>query len=196
MIAKQDITGLLLAGGMGRRMGGSDKGLLQLAGLPMAAHVLARLSPQVGSLMINANRSLEVWREFDLPVISDAIGGFSGPLAGIHAGLLACPTAWLVTAPCDSPLLPHDLVMRLAAAATSAAADLAVVRSDGQLQPVFLLMHHRVLPDLEAFLAEGGRKIDLWIKRQAMVIVDFDDIAAFANINTPEELAAAGIKLG
>lgn len=194
-IAKTDITGLLLAGGMGRRMGGSDKGLLELAGLSMAARVLERLRPQVGSLLINANRSLEIWHEFGNPVIGDTIGGFSGPLAGIHAGLIACPTPWLVTAPCDSPFLPHDLVARLAAAASSAAAELAVVRSEGQLQPVFLLVNHNALPGLAAFLAEGGRKIDSWIARQKVVVVDFEDGSAFANINTPEELAAADLRM-
>jgi molybdopterin-guanine dinucleotide biosynthesis protein A len=104
------ITGLLLAGGMGRRMGGRDKWLLDLDGQTMASRVIERLLPQVGRLPINANRNLDTWRAYGLPVVSDQIGGFSGPLAGMHAGLRACSTPWLLTVPCDSPFLPLDLV--------------------------------------------------------------------------------------
>ncbi len=189
-LPREKITGLLLAGGMGRRMGGADKGLLELAGQAMAARVLARLRPQVGSVMINANRSLEQWQAFGDPVFGDVIGGYSGPLAGVHAGLGRCSSDWMLTVPCDSPFFPEDLADRLAQGAASAGADLAVARCEGYLQPVFALMRRTVLPSLEAFLAGGERKIDRWFALLAMVAVEFPDPAAFANINTPDELAA------
>ena len=189
-----NVTGLLLAGGLGRRMGGADKGLVALDvldGRPMASWVLDRLRPQVGHMLINANRYLEQWQTYGDRVISDEFGGFSGPLAGVHAGLLASSTPWLVTAPCDSPFLPSDLVTRLGNSVVNAGVDLAVVRTEGQLQPVFALMRREVLPSLDAFLREGGRKIDRWFDAIKITAVDFDDAAAFANINTPEELALA-----
>jgi molybdopterin-guanine dinucleotide biosynthesis protein A len=183
------ITGLLLAGGMGRRMGGNDKGLIEFEGRAMASHVIERLSPQVGPLLINANRTLESWKAYGLPVISDSIGGFAGPLAGIHAGLQTCATPWLVTVPCDSPFLPLDLVSRLAAAAEKECLPLAVARSGKRLQPVFALWHREQLPALEIYLENGGRKLEAWFESRPCAVVDFDDSAAFANINTPEELA-------
>jgi len=191
-IGPSAVTGLLIAGGLGRRMGGVDKGLMVMDGKPMASWVLERLRPQVGQVLINANRNLEEWRGYGEPVVSDAIGGFSGPLAGVHAGLLVCTTPWLVTVPCDSPFFPHDLVARLAAGAAAAGADLTVVRSEERLQPVFALLKRDLLPSLESFLQGGGRKIDRWFEEVKLAVVDFDDAAAFANINTPEELAGAG----
>ncbi len=182
------ITGLMLAGGMGRRMGGVDKGLLALDGAPMASRVLERLRPQVGSLLINANRELDEWKRFGLPVVSDEIGGFSGPLAGVHAGLLACSTPWLLTVPCDSPFFPQDLAIRLAAAIEASGCDLAVARCAGRLQPVFAQLRRELLPSLDAFLRGGEHKMAHWIEQTAFVPVDFDDTAAFANINTPADL--------
>ncbi|MDZ4252699.1 MAG: molybdenum cofactor guanylyltransferase MobA [Sulfuritalea sp.] len=189
-IRTADITGLLLAGGMGRRMGGVDKGLLALDGAPMASRVLERLRPQVGALLINANRQLEQWRAYGLPVVSDEIGGYSGPLAGIHAGLLASTTPWLLTVPCDSPFFPDDLARRLSAALATSPARVAVARCDGRLQPVFALLRRDVLPVLEAYLHGGGRRLETWFAEVGCVAVDFEDMAAFANINTPEDLAA------
>jgi len=191
-IGPSAVTGLLIAGGLGRRMGGVDKGLMVMDGKPMASWALERLRPQVGQVLINANRNLEEWRGYGEPVVSDAIGDFSGPLAGVHAGLLVCTTPWLVTVPCDSPFFPHDLVARLAAGAAAAGADLTVVRSEERLQPVFALLKRDLLPSLESFLQGGGRKIDRWFEEVKLAVVDFDDAAAFANINTPEELAGAG----
>lgn len=191
-IQPADITGLLLAGGMGRRMGGADKGLVALDGVPMASRVLERLRPQVGALLINANRHLEQWQAYGLPVVSDEIGGFSGPLAGVHAGLRVCGTPWLLCVPCDSPYFPLDLARRLAAAAAVSGAKLAVARSDGRLQPVFALLQRDVLASLEAYLQGGGRKLETWFDEAGCVAVDFDDSAAFANINTPEELEQLG----
>jgi molybdopterin-guanine dinucleotide biosynthesis protein A len=172
-------------------MGGVDKGLIALQQRPLAQWVIDRLRPQVGPLLISANRNAEDWQRFGYPVIADRIAGFAGPLAGVQAGLAACATPWLLTAPCDSPFLPGDLVARLGAAALATHADLAVVRSEQRLQPVFALMRREVLPSLDEFLAGGDRKTEIWFDRLKIAVVDFDDEAAFANINTPDDLAAA-----
>jgi molybdopterin-guanine dinucleotide biosynthesis protein A len=184
-----DITGLLLAGGLGRRMGGADKGLVTLGTRPMASLVLERLRPQVGQLLINANRNLDEWQVYGVPVVGDEFGGFSGPLAGIHAGLRHCSTPWLLVVPCDSPFFPGDMVAQLAAAVAQQDAELAAVRTGDGLQPVFALMRRDVLPGLERFLNSGGRSIHRWFGELHCAIVDFPDAAAFANINTPQELA-------
>jgi len=184
------ITGLVLAGGLGRRMGGVDKGLVELDGKPMVAHVLTRLVPQVDSVLINANQNIDRYAAFGKPVVPDRIEGFAGPLAGLHAGLSAASTPLLVTVPCDSPFLPLDLVERLRAALDAAQAQLAVPRTGDQAQPVFSMVRREVLEDLAQFLAGGGRKIDAWYARLNVVEVAFDDEAeAFANINTREELS-------
>jgi molybdopterin-guanine dinucleotide biosynthesis protein A len=192
VIARESITGVVLAGGQGRRMGGVDKGLVELDGRPLVAWVIERLAPQVGPLVVNANQNAERYAAFGHPVIGDAVGGFAGPLAGLHAALGAARTEWVVTVPCDSPFLPHDLVARLAGAADSAQATLAVARTFDQPHPVFALVRADVAPHLSAFLAAGGRKIDAWYATLAVVEVAFDDEAdAFRNINTAAELAAA-----
>ena len=192
MIARDAITGVVLAGGQGRRMGGVDKGLVELDGRPLVAWVLERLAPQVGSMLINANQNAERYAAFGHPVVSDAVGAFAGPLAGLHAALAAARTAWVATAPCDSPFLPRDLVARLAAAAAASNATLAVARTFDQPHPVFALVRVDVAPHLAAFLAAGGRKIDAWYATLAVAEVPFDDeAAAFRNINTAAELAAA-----
>ncbi len=184
------VTGLVLAGGLGRRMGGVDKGLVELDGKPMVAHVLARLAPQVDSVLINANQNIDRYATLGPPVVPDRIEGFAGPLAGLHAGLSAASTPLLVTVPCDSPFLPLDLVERLRTALDAAHAQLAVARTGDQAQPVFSMVRREVLDDLAQFLADGGRKIDAWYARLKVVEVAFDDEAdAFANINTREELS-------
>ena len=191
-IAHADVTGVVLAGGQGRRMGGVDKGLVDLAGAPLVAHVLARLAPQVGAVLINANQNLDRYRSFGQPVIEDAVGGFAGPLAGLHAGLARAGGELVMTVPCDSPFLPHDLVARLRAALEREGAQLAVAKTFDQPHPVFALVRRDVLPNLAAFLAAGGRKIDAWYAALRIVEVAFDDeAAAFRNINTADELAAA-----
>jgi len=191
-IANADVTGVVLAGGQGRRMGGVDKGLVELAGAPMVAHVLARLAPQVGDVLINANQNLDRYRAFGQPVVEDAVGGFAGPLAGLHAGLTRAGGELVVTVPCDSPFLPLDLVHRLRAALDRDGAQLAVAKTFDQPHPVFALVRRDVLPNLAAFLAAGGRKIDAWYASLRVVEVAFDDEAdAFRNINTADELAAA-----
>ena len=193
MTRREDVTGVVLAGGQGRRMGGVDKGLVPFRGVPMAAHAIARLAPQVGAVLVNANQNAEAYAALGHRVVPDAVGGFAGPLAGLHAGLSAAATPFVATVPCDSPFLPSDLVERLAAALERANADVAVARTLDQPHPVFALVRTSVRPHLEAFLAGGGRKIDAWYATPATVEVPFDDEAdAFRNINTRDELAAAG----
>ena len=188
------ITGIILAGGQGRRMGTVDKGLQQLHGKPMVAHVLERLRPQVDALIINANQNADAYAELAEPfgarVVPDRLGGFAGPLAGLQAGLFAATTPLVVTVPCDSPFLPADLVARLADALHSHAADLAVAKTFDQPHPVFALVKTDVRDNLNAFLTGGGRKIDAWYAALSVVEVRFDDEAeAFENINTRDELS-------
>ncbi len=183
-----EVSGIVLAGGLGRRMGGVDKGLQELRGRAMVEWVLERLAPQVEDIVINANQNLERYRAFGRRVVPDEIGGFAGPLAGLHAGLKAVKHPLVVTAPCDSPFLPADLVSRLQNALGQN--DLAVAKTGDQPHPVFALVRRQCRDSLEAFLARGGRKIDAWYGSLKVVEVSFDDEAdAFRNINTPEELA-------
>lgn len=186
---KQKITGVILAGGLGRRMGGIDKGLQELRGRPLVAWVVERLGPQVDELLINANQNGERYAAFGHRVVPDQIPDFAGPLAGLHAALSAATHPLVATAPCDSPFLPADLVSRLFSALTANGADLAVARTFDQPHPVFCLCERAVLPHLTEFLAGGGRKIDRWYATLKVVEVAFDDeAAAFENINTREEL--------
>ena len=192
---RDSITGVVLAGGQGRRMGGVDKGLVELDGRALVAWVIDRLAPQVGALIVNANQNVERYAAFGHPVVRDAVGGFAGPLAGLQAALAAATTPWIVTAPCDSPFLPHDLAARLAKAAAAHDAALAVARTFDQAHPVFALVRRDVEAHLAAFLAGGGRKIDAWYASLPVVEVRFDDEAdAFRNINTAAELAAAAAR--
>src|SRR5258706_9907052 len=184
------VTGIVLAGGQGRRMGGVDKGLQLLHGKHMVAAVLARLVPQVDEILINANQNLEAYAKFGHRVVPDAIGGFAGPLAGLHAGLGAARHSLVLTAPCDSPFLPLDLFSRLKAAMQEH--DLAVAKTGDQPHPVFSLVRISVLDHLSKFLSSGGRKIDAWYATLKVVEVPFDDEAdAFRNINTRQELNSA-----
>ena len=184
------ITGIVLAGGQGRRMGGVDKGLQPLHGKAMVAHVIARLAPQVSEILINANQNIEAYGRLGYRVVPDAIGGFAGPLAGLHAGLGAASHPLALTVPCDSPFLPLDLLARLNGALGDK--DLAVARTGDQPHPVFSLVRVSVLDHLAKFLAAGGRKIDAWYATLEVVEVRFDDEAdAFRNINTREELNGA-----
>ena len=162
----------------------------ELQGRPLIQHVLDRLIPQVDDVLINANQNIARYKEFGCPVVPDRIGGFAGPLAGLDAGLHATEVPLVVTVPCDSPFLPHDLVARLEAARSSIDAEVAVARTGSQPHPVFALVCTRVRPHLVDFLARGERKIDLWYASLNVIEVAFDDEAdAFANINTRAELA-------
>ena len=184
------VSGIVLAGGQGRRMGGVDKGLNALRGKPMVEWVLARLAPQVDEILINANQNLSQYEAYGYRVVSDEIAGFAGPLAGLQAGLKAAAHELVVTVPCDSPFLPLDLVQRLRTSLKDR--QLAVAKTGEQPHPVFALVRRSVLANLEAFLAGGGRKIDAWYAALAVVEVGFDDDAdAFRNINTLEELGRA-----
>ena len=183
------ITGVILAGGQGRRMGGVDKGLKPLRGKPMVQWVIERFAPQVDELLINANQNPETYAAFGHRVIADAIGGFAGPLAGLHRGLSEARHDLVATVPCDSPFLPRDLIARLRSALESRGAEIAVAKTGDQPHPVFCLCRREVLPGLTAFLANGGRKIDAWYATLKVVEVPFDDEAdAFSNINTQDEL--------
>ena len=186
------ITGLVLAGGQGRRMGSIDKGLVLLRGQPMVRHVIDRFAPQVDEILINANRNIPEYEALGHPVIRDHVAGFAGPLAGLHAGLMRAEHALVATVPCDSPFLPLDLVARLSKALEANHADLAVARTMDQPHPVFALVRRSVLPHLARFLDSGGRKIDAWYASLKTTEVAFDDEAdAFRNINTTAELDAA-----
>jgi len=191
-IPVEQITGLILAGGRGSRMGGVDKGLQTHLGLPLAMQALLRLQPQVGALMINANRNLAAYESMGVPVWPDALADYPGPLAGFLAGLERCETAYLVTVPCDTPNFPTDLVERLAAALVAEDAEIAMAatREDGQLQvqPVFCLMAATLMESLVAFTQAGQRKIDRWTGQHRCTTVVFDDADAFFNANTLDEL--------
>ena len=184
------VSGVVLAGGQGRRMGGVDKGLQALRGKPMAQWALERLAPQVDEILINCNQNLDAYARFGYRLVPDEIGGFAGPLAGLHASLKAAAHPLVVTVPCDSPFLPSDLVSRLKQHLNGK--DLAVAKTGDQPHPVFSLVRRDVLANLEAFLRSGGRKIDAWYASLATVEVSFDDEAdAFRNINTLDELGKA-----
>jgi molybdopterin-guanine dinucleotide biosynthesis protein A len=199
MIDISEITGVVLAGGRGSRMGGVDKGLQNFNDVPLALHTQLRLSPQVGELLINANRNLAAYESFGVPVWPDAasLGDFAGPLAGFLTGLERCETAFMMTVPCDTPLFPHDLVARLAAALEAEDADIAMPAAreeDGQLraQPVFCLIRSELLESVVRFTHGGGRKIDTWTAQHKTALVPFDrpddDPKAFFNANTLAEL--------
>jgi molybdopterin-guanine dinucleotide biosynthesis protein A len=191
-IDRSDITGLVLAGGRGSRMGGVDKGLQLHKGVPLALHALLRLTPQVGELMVNANRNLGAYESMGVPVWPDASDDFAGPLAGLLVGLERCETPYLVSVPCDTPAFPEDLVERLAAALVAQDADIAMaaIDEDGRLrsQPVFCLLKTQLMESLVAFLQSGERKIDRWTAQHRCATVRFDDAAAFFNANTLADL--------
>ena len=203
MIDTSDITGLILAGGRGSRMGGVDKGLLLFNGVPLAQHMLQRLrsSGGVGPILINANRHLDTYAAFGVPVVSDDLADFAGPLAGFLVGLAHCSTSHLLTVPCDTPLFPRDLASRLATALEITHSEIAMACApelgpDGQIQlrpqPVFCLIRQELLASLTHFTQSGGRKVDAWTAQHHTVFVPFDqagdDPQAFFNANTPTEL--------
>ncbi len=200
-IAREHITGLVLAGGQGSRMGGVDKGLQAWHGAPLAQHALRRLQAQVGAVMLSANRHLDTYAAMGAPVWPDRQSGYCGPLAGLLSGLEYCPTPWLLTVPCDAPLFPPDLAPRLAQAAAHSGTLLAMASArEGTApaplrpQPVFCLVHHSLHDDLARYLADGGRKAMAWASAHRPALVAFDapgdDPHAFANANTLAELTA------
>ncbi|WP_018952911.1 molybdenum cofactor guanylyltransferase MobA [Thioalkalivibrio sulfidiphilus] len=186
-----DITGAILAGGRGMRMGGEDKGLLMLRERPLAEYVIKALKPQVTKLIINANRNRERYAAFGYPVVTDHHDDYPGPLAGMAAALRHAATDWVQCVPCDTPDLPADLVRRLSAALADHQARIALPFDGERIQPLFALIHRSLLPELDADIAAGRLAVGRWMRDHPHVEVDFSDCPeAFANLNTPEELAA------
>lgn len=193
---RHDVTAVVLAGGQARRMGGTDKGLIELAGRPMIEYVLDRLQAQVQAVLINANRNLDRYRRYGHPVVPDRDGEFSGPLAGMASAMAAAHSRYILTAPCDSPLLPTDLARRLLEALHNADAEIAVAHDGERMQPVFALLDTSLRASLEQALADGERKIDRWYAGHRLALADFSDAQnAFGNVNTPEELERLAARL-
>ncbi|WP_373943329.1 molybdenum cofactor guanylyltransferase MobA [Vibrio chagasii] len=191
MLLPTQTSWVILAGGQASRMGGKDKGLVELNGSPLIQYVIDKLSRQDVSITINANRNLESYQAF-APVVSDSFPDYPGPLGGIHAGLKNATTDWVGFVPCDSPQISDDLVQRFCAAVKEDS-DILVAHDGEFKQPVFTLFHKRVLPKLEAFLERGDRKIILLYKECVTEYVDFSDAPnCFVNLNTPEELTQFG----
>lgn len=194
MITSEHITGLILAGGRAQRMGGIDKGLIPFHGKPLIESAISRLKPQVSTILINANRSITKYAHYGYPVLMDETPDFSGPLAGFSVGLKHCKTPYLLTSPCDSPLLPEDLAQKMADELESNNLELVFASSkedDGKIwsQPVFCLMKSSLKDSIDSFLSKGDLKIDRWFKELRSGTVVFENPQAFANVNTPEELA-------
>lgn len=194
------ITGVILAGGRAQRMGGQDKGLLRLGGRPMIAYVLASLQPQVDEVLINANRHIEQYRQLGCPVISDQIAGFdevfAGPLAGMAAAMEVSRSDYILSVPCDGPWVPADLAARLLQGLREQDTQVATVHDGQRMQPVFALISCALLPQIKAYLQSGERKLGLWIRQQQPALVDFSDqLEAFFNVNSPQELELAETRL-
>jgi len=195
-MATGNITGIILAGGRARRMGGQDKGLIQLARKPMIEYVLNAIEPQVDAIIINANRNQKVYGKYGFTVVADQIEDYCGPLAGMASGLQAAKTPFVVTVPCDSPLIPDDLVQKLYSTLQDEDAEICTALSNGRLQPVFTLMKSKLLNSMLDFLNNGERKIDKWFEKHRLAIADFSEQPeTFININSAEELAAIELKL-
>ena len=185
---RETITGVILAGGMARRMGGQDKGLVPFSGRPLVDWVLEALSPQVAALVINANRNREIYAGYGYPVIADDIDGFQGPLAGFASTMAVVSTPWIVTLPCDGPFPAQNLVDRLCSALIGQNADLAVATDGERIQPVYALIPVALAPSLHRFLDSGERKIDRWYAEHRVALADFSDCPdAFANINSARD---------
>lgn len=183
-----EVTGVILAGGRGRRMGGLDKGLLHFRGRPLVAWVLDALAPQVGAILINANRHFDRYGALGHPVVSDPAPDFQGPLAGLLGAMRAARTPWVLTLPCDNPMPPRDLRTRLARALVATGGELAVARVGGRLQPVYLLAGVGLAASLDAFLAGGERRAERWLTGHRLAVADFDDRPeGFLNLNTPDD---------
>lgn len=190
------LSAIILSGGRATRMGGLDKGLVQLQNKPLVQHVIERLVPQVDEILINANREIQQYSSFNLPVLQDDDPNYIGPLAGFSLGLAHCKYDYLLTTPCDSPLLPNDLASRLMKSLINKSAEIAVAKSDGDDHPVFALMNKSVLSSLLAYIRCGGRKVSAWQKSLNYIEVEFDDCSeAFINLNTFEELNTLALKL-
>ncbi len=185
------ITGVVLAGGRARRMGGVDKGLMLFRDRPLVAYALEALAAVADRILINANRHHEDYARFGYPVVADGSTNFDGPLAGVLGAMRTAETPYVLTVPCDAPLMTGHLLQRLVTARAATDAELCAAHDGERLHPVFLLAERRLADDLDAYLAEGQRKVETWLHRHRLALADFSDQAAlFANLNTPEELAA------
>lgn len=190
-IPVHDITGVILAGGKARRMGGTDKGLITLNDRALVDYIITALQPQVGNLVINANRNLEQYGAYGLPVIADMLDDYPGPLAGMATGMHNTETTYIVTAPCDSPFIPDTLVETLYHALHDNRADISVAHDGARMQQAFAMLRCELLPDLLAYLDEGGRRIDTWYGQHNFTLADFSDSPdTFMNLNTPEDRLA------
>ena len=184
----QDVTAVILAGGMGRRMGGQDKGQIKINDRTLIQYVIEAIRPQVNTILINANRNHDLYSQFGYPVLSDQLADFQGPLAGFSAGMQAATTSHIVTVPCDGPMLAPDLVKRLQQALRETDATIAVAHDGHRLQPVYALLPVDLLTSLTIFLENGQRKIDQWYAEHTMALADFSDTPhTFVNINTPDD---------
>jgi molybdenum cofactor guanylyltransferase len=195
-LTRNNVSAIILAGGQANRMGGIDKGLVPLQNKPLVQHVIERLTPQVDEILLNANREIARYEAFNLPILQDDNPDFIGPLAGFSLGLQHCAHDYLLTVPCDSPLIPDDLAARLMKVLLEKEADIVVAKSGGYVHPVFCLMKKTVLPSLISFIEQGERKVSAWQKSLNYKEVEFNDCDdAFVNVNTFEELAALALKL-
>lgn len=196
MISSRDISAVILAGGRATRMGGVDKGLVEIAGRPMVEWVVQRLSPQVSEIVVNANRSQQVYQQLGMRVVSDTVPDYQGPLAGMASAMTAVRTPWLLTVPCDSPFLPDVLVERFGRVVGDDDTCVVTAHDGVRLQPVFNLMHVSFESGIHEFLASGERKIDRWFSQIEHRTVDFADLPdTFININTPQERLEAEARL-
>ena len=187
-IPVDDISAVILAGGRARRMGGEDKGLIELNARPLLDYIISALRPQVGEILVNANRNLDRYRAFGYPVIEDIMGDYFGPLVGMATGMQATDKPYLLTLPCDSPLVPAQLAAMLYRGMQTEQAELSVAHDGVRMQPVFALLDCQLLPGLLDYLNEGGRKIDTWYAQHRLARVDFSAAPeAFLNLNTPED---------
>jgi len=183
-----DITAVILAGGKARRMGGEDKGLIELHGRPLLDYIIAGLRPQTGRILVNANRNLARYRAFGFPVVTDLMGDFFGPLVGMATGMQAADTPFILAVPCDSPFVPARLCELLSHALEKEDADISVAHDGVRMQPVVALLRCGLLPDLLSYLEEGGRKIDTWYAQHRLAQADFSASPdVFLNLNTPED---------
>jgi len=192
-----DITAVILAGGKARRMDGEDKGLINLNGRALIDYIISALRPQAGDILINANRNLQQYGRYGLPVVADMLGDYIGPLVGMATGMHTTERPYIVTVPCDSPFIPGTLVETLYRSLDEQQADISVAHDGTRMQPVFALLRCELLPDLLAYLDEGGRKVDTWYDRQRLAIADFSNTAdTFLNLNTPEDKLLLESRIG
>lgn len=191
VLERAKITGVVLAGGQGRRMGGEDKGLIQFRGRPLAAYALDALRAVAGRVLVNANRNREAYAALGCAVVADLTDRFDGPLAGLLSAMRAADTPYVLAAPCDSPLVTGSLLSRLPASLLEAGAELCAAHDGERLHPLFLLAERRLADDLEAFLGEGQRRVETWLRRHKLALADYSaHPELFVNLNTTEDLDA------